>query len=51
MKTIEDKNICDEIIWWAKFLMAHGINPTFICENSFVSDEYDNAEEEDFDTI
>ena len=27
----DEQKLCDEIIWWARFLVAHKINPKIVC--------------------
>ena len=45
MKTNEDKDLCEEIIWWAKFLTAHGVNPRFILDREYIDNDFDEDEE------
>lgn len=38
---MENEKLCEEIIWWAKFLVAHGINPKFVCNDEQVMAKYE----------
>lgn len=41
----DEKKLCEEIIWWAKFLVAHGINPKIVCEDKDAMAKYEVKDE------
>lgn len=43
---MENKKLIDEILWWAKFLVAHGVNPKFVCESGEVMAQYEEREDD-----
>lgn len=42
----DEQKLCEEILWWAKFLVAHGINPKFVCSDEREMAKYEEREDD-----
>lgn len=43
---MENKKLCEEILWWAKFLASRGVNPKFVCANEETMAKYEETDDE-----
>ena len=41
-----DRELCEEIIMWAKFLVEHGVNPMFVPKSEYCKLEDWSAEDD-----